>query len=203
MLARNREIWDVLESIRHIEDRFNKWHHYDWVFLNDQPFDHRFKNMTGEAVSGSANYGTVPKDQWCFPDFIDQDVAAEARAAMGLQGVPYGESESYRHMCRYQSGLFFWHELMLRYDWYWRVEPGIEIYCDIQYDPFVLMAKEGKSYGFVISLYELPETISTLWKSARSFVEKYSQHVSADSSVAFLSDDGGATFNTCHFVRRL
>lgn len=35
--------------------------------------------------------------------------------------IIYGGSESYRRMCRYQSGLFFRHELMKPYDYYWRI----------------------------------------------------------------------------------
>jgi hypothetical protein len=35
--------------------------------------------------------------------------------------VIYGGSESYRHMCRYESGFFFRHPLMMNYEYYWRV----------------------------------------------------------------------------------
>lgn len=29
---------------------------------------------------------------------------------------------------------------MLNFDYYWRVEPGIEYYCDLDYDPFVFVS---------------------------------------------------------------
>lgn len=31
-LARNSDLYSLAESIRHVEDRFNKKFHYDWVF---------------------------------------------------------------------------------------------------------------------------------------------------------------------------
>ncbi|RAL61184.1 hypothetical protein DID88_010263 [Monilinia fructigena] len=38
--------WEIARSIRQVEDRFNKKFHYDWVFLNDKPFDATFKKVT-------------------------------------------------------------------------------------------------------------------------------------------------------------
>jgi alpha 1,2-mannosyltransferase len=103
-------------------------------------------------------------------------------------------------MCRFESGFFFRHELMLNYEWYWRVEPSVELFCDIHYDPFRLMAEQGKKYGFVLSLYEYVETIPTLWDSAKKFIQNYPQHIAVDNSMAFISDDDGKTYNHCHFV---
>lgn len=39
----------------------------------------------------------------------------------------YGGSESYRHMCRFNSGFFYQQEVLKPYQWYWRVEPGVEV----------------------------------------------------------------------------
>lgn len=42
MLARNSEIWKAIESVKAVEDRFNKQYKYPWVFLNDEPFTEEF-----------------------------------------------------------------------------------------------------------------------------------------------------------------
>jgi len=81
-LARNSDIWDIAESIRHVEDRFNRKFNYDWVFLNDQPFDQAFKKLTTNLVSGKTKYGLIPKDHWSFPSWIDQDKAKKVREDM-------------------------------------------------------------------------------------------------------------------------
>lgn len=32
----------------------------------------------------------------------------------------------------HDTGFFYNMEIMKKYDWYWRVEPGIDLYCDIE-----------------------------------------------------------------------
>ncbi|KJR84335.1 alpha 1,2-mannosyltransferase [Sporothrix schenckii 1099-18] len=198
-LARNSDVWEVARSIRQVEDRFNKRYHYDWVFLNDKPFDEEFKKVTTSLISGTTHYGLIPPEHWSFPEFIDQDKAKKVREDMAKKKIIYGDSVSYRHMCRFESGFFFQQELMLNYDYYWRVEPSIEYFCDIHYDPFRYIHENNKKYSFVLSLYEYAETIPTLWDSVKKFIKEHPEHIAEDNSMRFLSDDDGETYNKCHF----
>lgn len=198
-LARNSDVWEVARSIRQIEDRFNKRYHYDWVFLNDKPFDDEFKKVTTSLISGTTHYGLIPPEHWSFPEHIDQDKAKKVREEMAKKKIIYGDSVSYRHMCRFESGFFFQQELMLNYDYYWRVEPSIEYFCDIHYDPFRYIHENKKKYSFVLSLYEYAETIPTLWDSVKKFIKEHPEHIAEDNSMRFLSDDDGETYNKCHF----
>jgi alpha 1,2-mannosyltransferase len=199
-LARNQDVWEIAKSIRAVEDRFNRNFHYDWVFLNDKPFDDQFKKITTALVSGTTHYGLIPKEHWSYPEWIDLDKAKAVREDMRARKIIYGDSESYRHMCRYESGFFFRHELMLNYRYYWRVEPSIELYCDISFDPFRYMMENKKKYSFVLSLYEYFETIPTLWNSVKKFMKTNPEYIVEGNSMGFLSDDGGETYNKCHFV---
>jgi alpha 1,2-mannosyltransferase len=199
-LARNSDLWEIAKSIRHVEDRFNRKYNYDWVFLNDGEFDDDFKKVTSSLVSGKTHYGLIPKEHWSFPDFIDQEKAARVRQDMANRKIIYGDSISYRHMCRYESGFFFRHELMNKFEYYWRVEPSVEIFCDIDYDPFKFMKENKKKYSFVLSLYEYVDTIPTLWDSVKKFMKKHPEHIAEGNSLKFLSDDNGDTYNHCHFV---
>ena len=47
-------------------------------------------------------------------------------------------------MCRFYSG-FYKHELVKQYQYYWRIEPGIKMYCDIDYDVFEYMIINDKN----------------------------------------------------------
>lgn len=199
-LARNSDVWEISESIRQVEDRFNDKFGYDWVFLNDEPFDDEFKQVTTKLVSGKTKYGLIPKEHWSFPEWIDQDKAAAVRKKMEEDQIIYGGSISYRHMCRFESGFFFRQPLMNEYEYYWRVEPSIKLFCDIDYDVFKYMADNKKKYSFVLSLYEYRETIPTLWDSVKSFMKENPQYIAKDNSMPFLSDDGGNEYNHCHFV---
>ena len=198
-LARNSDVWEISRSIRQVEDRFNHAYNYDWVFLNDAEFDDTFKKVTTALTSGKARYGKIDSEHWGFPSWIDQEKAKKVREDMHERKIIYGDSVSYRHMCRYESGFFFRHEIMLEYEWYWRVEPSIELYCDIAYDPFKFMAEKKKKYSFVLSLYEYVETIPTLWDSVKKFISQHPEHIESDNAMEWLSDDGGVTYNHCHF----
>jgi alpha 1,2-mannosyltransferase len=46
----------------------------------------------------------IPKEHWSYPEWVDLDKAAEERQKMVNENVIYGGSESYRHMCRFNSG---------------------------------------------------------------------------------------------------
>ena len=43
ILARNNELESTVNSVRQLEEKFNKRFHYPWVFLNDEPFTDEFK----------------------------------------------------------------------------------------------------------------------------------------------------------------
>ncbi|ODQ78436.1 glycosyltransferase family 15 protein [Babjeviella inositovora NRRL Y-12698] len=198
-LARNSEMYQLVESIRRVEDRFNRKFHYDWVFLNDEPFSDEFKALTSSIVSGTAKYGLIPKEHWGYPDYIDQKKAKASRDKMKADNIIYGESESYRHMCRFESGFFFNHPLMLDYEWYWRVEPDVHIYCDVDYDLFKYMRENNKTYGFAISIHEFVKTIPTLWDTTKKFVEENPEVIAENNLIDFVSNDGGKSYNLCHF----
>ncbi|WEW57755.1 alpha 1,2-mannosyltransferase 2.4.1 [Emydomyces testavorans] len=198
-LVRDSDLWEMVKSIRQVEDRFNRNYHYDWVFLNDGEFSENFKKVTSALVSGKTHYGKIPYEHWSFPDWIDQNKAAQTRKEMEEKQVIYGGSISYRHMCRYESGFFFRHDLMLNYDYYWRVEPSVKYFCDIGFDAFKFMKDHNKKYSFVLSLHEYRETVATLWDSVKKFMEKHPEHIVEGNNLKFVSEDGGKTYNMCHF----
>ncbi|EHN02879.1 Kre2p [Saccharomyces cerevisiae x Saccharomyces kudriavzevii VIN7] len=197
-LVRNSELNGLLSSIKYVEEKINKKYPYPWVFLNDEEFTEEFKQAVTNAVSSEVKFGRLPKEHWSYPDWIDPTKAARIREEAANQYI-YGGSESYRHMCRYQSGFFWRHPLLDEYDWYWRVEPGIKLYCDINYDVFKWMQDNEKVYGFTVSIHEYEMTIRTLWKTSMDFMEKNPQYVDKDNLMNFLSDDDGKTYNMCHF----
>ncbi|CAE7130478.1 unnamed protein product [Rhizoctonia solani] len=199
VLARNGDLQGILESIKQMEDRFNKKYQYPYVFLNEEPFSDEFKKWTTEVVGSKTVYGQIPHDHWFQPDWIDEEKATKARLKMIEEKVIYGHSVPYRNMCRFNSGFFFRHELLKNYDYYWRIEPNVKFYCDIDYDPFKVMKDGKKVYGFTVSLYEYPATIPTLWDATKEFIKANPQYLPKDNAMGFLSDNNGETYNNCHF----
>lgn len=170
VLARNKEIDGVIQSIKSVERHFNRWYNYGYVFLNDGDFDDNFKETVMNHTSGTCEFGKVGPEMWGFPDWIDPKVAKEGIAKQGDNAVMYGGLESYHSMCRFYSGFFFNHPLLLKYEWYWRVEPEITYFCDITYDPFLEMIEHKKTYGFTIAIKELKETVPNLFRYASAYM---------------------------------
>lgn len=199
ILARNQDWRSLRDSIKHMEDRFNHRFNYPYVFLNDQPFSEEFKNMTQSMTQADVHYGLIPAEHWGYPDFIDQKRAAEQRKQMEKKKVMFGGSESYHHMCRFESGLFFKHPLLSQFDYYWRLEPGIQYTCDIQYDPFLYMKERKIRYGWTIGIYELMDTIPTLWDSVKKFMAQNPELIPKHNALWWVSRDNGTSYNGCHF----
>ncbi|KAF8656133.1 hypothetical protein AX16_002735 [Volvariella volvacea WC 439] len=198
VLARNGDIDGAVRSIRDIEDRFNKYYGYPYVFLNEVPFTDDFKKRISVLTASTVEFGLIPHDHWFQPDWIDEDRATKGRNKLVAEKVIYGGSKSYRNMCRFNSGFFFRHPLVQKYRWYWRIEPDVHFHCDLRYDPFLFMEDNNKTYGFTITMYEFQKTIPTLWDTVKAFFRENPQYVAEDNALRFLSEDG-ETYNLCHF----
>ncbi|TFK76427.1 glycosyltransferase family 15 protein [Pluteus cervinus] len=199
ILARNTDLNGVISSIKQMEDRFNKKFRYPYTLLNEQPFTPNFKARVQEITHAPVSFGQISPEDWYQPSWIDEEKATKAREEMSKNNVIYGGSVPYRNMCRFNSGFFYRHPLMQQFKYYWRVEPDVKFYCDLDYDPFLIMQDQQKKYAFTISLYEYEATIPTLWKTVKNFIKENPTLISPDNAMAFLSDDGGENYNRCHF----
>lgn len=202
-LVRNSELYQTLESMEQVEARFNSRYHYDWVFVNDEPFTKEFIEMTSMIASGTTRYGIIPAEHWSYPDYVDQNRAKTVRESRKFAKVVYGDSESYRFMCRYNSMFFYQHPIMQDYELYWRVEPSVSYMCDILEDPFKYLKDTGKQYGFTIAFSEFVTTVETLWATSKEYFSKpevKAKMPGPDRRLEeFVSNDGGETYNMCHF----
>jgi mannosyltransferase len=104
VLARNKELDGVIQSIKSIERHFNRWFHYPYVFLNDGDFNETFREAVLSHVSAPVEWGKIPPEHWGFPDWVDPAVAKEGISKQGDRAIMYGGMESYHHMCRFYSG---------------------------------------------------------------------------------------------------
>uniref|UniRef100_A0A8H7Y2M3 Glycosyltransferase family 15 protein n=1 Tax=Psilocybe cubensis TaxID=181762 RepID=A0A8H7Y2M3_PSICU len=199
LLCRNSDLAGVLASIQQVEDRFNRNRGYPWVLLNEEPFTEEFKRRVSVLVNSSIQFGQIPAEHWFQPDWIDEEKAKAGRIRMMAQGIIYAGSVPYRNMCRFNSGFFFQHELLKPYRYYWRVEPDVKYFCDVDYDPFKFMEENQKVYGFTISLVEWEATIPTLWSAVKEFISENPHYVDPNNSMEFLSDNNGDTYNLCHY----
>ena len=64
------------------------------------PFNYEFIYLVSSIIPhGKINFGLIPIEHWSYPSHINISLATEIR--QNYANVPYGDSESYRHMCRF------------------------------------------------------------------------------------------------------
>ena len=120
-VVRNFEKDKMVYTLRQIEATFNHKYKYPYVFLNDEPFSDEFMQDTQMAVSSTCYFGVIPKEHWSIPKHISEPRFRQKMYEMQHRNIPYGGIESYHHMIRYYSGLFYKHQYLQEFEYYWRV----------------------------------------------------------------------------------
>ena len=104
MLARNGEVKGILSTLRQVEQRFNRFFHYPIMFVNDEQWEPEVIAALNSSVSGEAIFEQIPAGKWGYPEGIDVQAAEKSMEDQGRDGVKYGGTVSYHHMCRFFSG---------------------------------------------------------------------------------------------------
>ena len=173
MLTRNEELDDVVHTINSIESHFNQWFRYPYVFLNNVPFTEAFKEKIKSITTSEVEFGLINELDWNFPAKVKQSpLFRESLIDQSDRGIMYGSMESYHQMCRFYSGLFYKHPLVRKFEWYWRLEPDVDFFCDISYDPFYEMSLAGKKYGFTVLIPEIYWSVPNLFRYTQSFIKE-------------------------------
>jgi alpha 1,2-mannosyltransferase len=121
VLVRNSELDQMIHSMKQIERSFNAEYQYPYLFLNDVEFTEEFKEKISQMTTAKVEFGLIPKEHWSLPAWISSEKFKTRLSEMRAKRIMYGGSESYRHMCRFNSGFFYKHPLIQKYDYYWRV----------------------------------------------------------------------------------
>ncbi|CCD25116.1 putative mannosyltransferase NDAI_0E02990 [Naumovozyma dairenensis CBS 421] len=188
----------IMKSINEMEDMFNRQFNYPWVFLTRYGISEEFKQDINDTLRVDFQIGQIDEKDWNgYPSFIDDIKAEEAKIKMA--GLEFGDSLEFRLKNRYFAGLFWKHALFKDFDWYWRVEPNMELRCEIDYDVFRWLQDKQKSFGFSISKKENKDTLPGLWDEVKKFKDENKKLIHDKNFMRFVSDDDGNSFNQCSF----
>ena len=149
----------------------------------------------------------ISKEHWAVPSWINSDLFDESAKILEEQEVQYGPMVSYHQMCRWNSGMFYKHPALQDIRYYWRVEPKVHFFCDIDYDIFRWMSDHNKTYGFTINLYDAPQTIPTLWPETAKFMAAHPEYLHENNAKEWVVDSKRRPehnikahgYSTCHF----
>ncbi|TKX26784.1 glycolipid 2-alpha-mannosyltransferase [Elsinoe australis] len=206
-LVRNSELQDLTQSMKDLERTWNHKFNYPWTFFNDEPFTEEFKRVTKSLTKAEVRYELIPREHWDAPPWINEDLFKESADILAEQDVQYAHMLSYHKMCRWNSGMFYKHEALKDMQYYWRVEPKVHFFCDVDYDVFRFMQDHNKTYGFTINLYDSPQSISTLWPETAKFIAAHPEHTHKNNALDWLTDKERRPehnkkangYSTCHF----
>ena len=135
------------------------------------------------------------------------DLFKESAQILKENNIQYSDKTSYHQMCRWNSGMFYKHPALKDIKYYWRVEPKVHFFCDVDYDVFHYMQDYNKTYGFTINLFDAPQSIPTLWPETEKFIAANPQHIHENNMMPWLTDDKlrpdhtriANGYSTCHF----
>ncbi|KAI9828851.1 MAG: hypothetical protein M1826_005955 [Phylliscum demangeonii] len=209
-LVRNDELDGMVQSMRDLERTWNSKFNYPWIFFNDEDFTEDFKRRTQAETKAPCRYEKIPAEHWAVPSWIDSDLMAESAKLLREQKVQYAEKVSYHQMCRWNSGYFYKHPALAQTQYYWRVEPNVHFFCDVDYDVFRWMHDHNKTYGFTLNLYDSPQSVASLWPETLKFLAAPNQphrRPHPNNALRWLTDAGvrpenhlqANGYSTCHF----
>ncbi|KAI9781222.1 MAG: hypothetical protein M1816_002445 [Peltula sp. TS41687] len=206
-LVRNSELDGMIQAMRDLERTWNHKFNYPWTFFNDDDFTAEFKRRTQAETKAECRYEKIPKEHWEMPGWINEGLFQESAKLLKEQKVQYSEQRSYHQMCRWNSGFFYRHPALAHTRYYWRVEPNVHFFCDVDYDVFRWMHDHNKTYGFTINLYDSPESIPSLWPETIKFLAGHPHHLAPNNAMKWLTDADrrpennrkAMGYSTCHF----
>jgi len=87
------------------------------------------------------------------------------------------------------------------------IELIISFFCEVDYDVFRFMELNDKTYGFVINIYDSPDSIRTLWPTTLEYLAMFPDAVHPNSAIEWLTDSTRRPrhnliangYSTCHF----
>ncbi|RAL66872.1 hypothetical protein DID88_007654 [Monilinia fructigena] len=82
-------------------------------------------------------------------------------------------------------------------DWYWRVEPDVHFFCNIDYDVFRFMRDNHLKYGFNMNILDDARSFPSLWAKTRAFAQAKPHLLHPDADLSWLLDRG--EYNNCQF----
>ncbi|CCF58469.1 hypothetical protein KAFR_0E03170 [Kazachstania africana CBS 2517] len=208
-LVRNKDLMKILPVIDQLETKFNSKFGYPYTFLNDEEFTEEFKKGIRNYLPNDrvVNFGKIDDKDWNMPEDIDVDKYEKEMDKLENEKVGYVKLTSYHNMCRFYSRKFYHHPLLKDYKYTWRIEPDVNFYCNIDYDIFKFMELNDKVYGFVLNLYDSPQSVRSLWTYTMEFLRENPNYINKNGAFEWLKEnlqqnknfEITSGYSTCHF----
>lgn len=131
---------------------------------------------------------------WGTPSWINRSTFDAVLASHSY----YGNTESYRRMCRFFAGPLWRLPILQEYDYIWRLDSHVRYLCDLPEDPVSVLSSSGAVYGYALVMTELMYTIPSLWGTVMGYARGQAgmeEHLQA----AWGIDAGKPSSRGCHY----
>lgn len=181
----------LFPTLRNTEDRFNRRLGYPYQLLTDGELpSEEMQEEASKITGGKTTWSLMTKDHgWTPPDWISEEDIE--KGITEITGFPLG----YRNMCRFYSGFFWKHPAVAKFDYIWRLDEGVKFWCDLDYDPFLVMQDRGKKIGYSVLRVETPFVVEGLWEATREFFSLNPQYVAENNNEKLVSNNGATSWN--------
>ncbi|CEP09581.1 hypothetical protein [Parasitella parasitica] len=191
---------DLRQTMRTIEDVFNKHHNYPYVIFTDDDLSSEYKELVASITAGDVQFEKVNRYEYGYSNTTDQFRAYLAENSMKKTD---GNTKDFRFKSRLMAGTIFNHAIFDQLDYFWRFEPGSEYMCPIDFDPFQYMLDNQKEISYSIATYERQETIPSLFRAVLKFKKQHPEwhptvDVEDESLLSLMTNDDGE-YNRCFF----
>ena len=197
VFARNIDLYKLTETMWSVEQRFNKKYKYNWLIVSDALHNRNFKATVLSLSSGNVEFAKVPR--LTYPPNIDKARMKDSRKAFRQQSIVFRKTIKMRHQQRFWAKDILFIEQLAKYDYFMRIDPGVLLYCDVNFDFFKFMTEHQRTYGFGFAMKGKQGTFPSLWDDTLAYIKENPKDIHENNMIDFISDDKGETFNTCQF----
>lgn len=194
-MVHRKDLYETVDLIRNVEDRFNHKYHYDWVFLTEEDFTDSYKEVVDSFVSGKAHFRSINrKNDWAIPSDIDKNYLMASMQELDMNGVPEGGSSTFRLRSRFLARAIV--NYLPEYQYFVHIGNNIKLYCDMP-DIFTDMKNSNAKMAYTISSSGTPHATNDLTDLVSDFMKKNKDIVRKDHWIDSFVEPG-KTF--CEFM---
>ncbi|GJJ70661.1 hypothetical protein EMPS_03011 [Entomortierella parvispora] len=200
MLINEGQLQDARETIRQMEDRFNRGRNYPWVVFSGMPLGDQSKTSLSSLSRGTMTFALIPKEQWRLPKWIEMPKVIENDVGMMWKKAINKTSMPIRHQWRFFSGFLAKNELLDPYHFFWRVDPGVNIFCDMQEDPMLTMTESGQKFAWSTATTVYGAGVPSALETIQNFKKDHPELIPKLNDESFVIRESGDEFTTCSYA---
>ncbi|KAG5953239.1 hypothetical protein E4U53_006252 [Claviceps sorghi] len=172
-----------------LEDAFNNKYKYDWVFFGVETLSDRFRQLTSNATAATCIYEVARQNDVqprrfnnVFHSQVTRTAIQEPSPTRGDLSEPL---QGIRQIQKWNNGPFAKEKRLQTYDWFWRIEPGVQFTHDVRFDVFRFMRDHNIAYGSNRASLG-PTHLPSLSHDVKSFLEKHPDLLHAEADLSWL-----------------